>query len=155
MTSHPKRSAGILPFRRRDGVLEVYLGHMGGPFWARKEHSWSVVKGLLEGEESAEDAAGREFLEETGNPFPGRLELLGYFRQPSGKIVIVFVSEVDELPPVTAPGTFELEWPPRSGRLQTFPEIDDARWLSLEEAEASLVRGQLPILDALRARARP
>ncbi|MBF4571940.1 NUDIX domain-containing protein [Herbiconiux sp. VKM Ac-1786] len=149
MRDRTTRSAGILPYRRRRNT-EVYLGHMGGPFWARKDRSWSIVKGLIEGDEDALDAARREFLEETGNPIAAPLEPLGEFRQPSGKLIIAFVADVEELPPVTSPGTFELEWPPRSGRVQTFPEIDDARWFDLDAAGSKLVLGQLPILDAVR-----
>lgn len=153
MTTPSKRSAGIVPYRSGPAGPEVYLGHMGGPFWVRKERSWSIVKGLVEGDESPRQAAEREFLEETGNPFPGDLEPLGEFRQPSGKIVIAFLAETTDLPPVISPGMFELEWPPRSGRVQTFPEIDDAVWFTLEAAATKLVRGQLPILDAVRSRA--
>jgi predicted NUDIX family NTP pyrophosphohydrolase len=126
---------------------------MGGPFWARKDaQSWSVIKGLLEPGEEPLEAALREFGEETGSPLatPGLLELLGAFRQPSGKLVTVFVAEIDSLPPFAAGSTFDLEWPPRSGRLQSFPEIDAARWLTLPEAGTKLVRGQLPVLQALQ-----
>ncbi|GAA2243694.1 NUDIX domain-containing protein [Herbiconiux moechotypicola] len=153
----PVRSAGILPFRRREGGLEVLLGHMGGPFWAAKDaRAWSVVKGLVEEGEGDLAAALREYAEETGSALPAAVAAgcrpLGEFRQPSGKRIVVFAVELDEVPPLRAGGagsTFELEWPPRSGRTQSFPEIDRLEWFGREAAAEKMVKGQLPILDAL------
>jgi predicted NUDIX family NTP pyrophosphohydrolase len=148
------RSAGILPYRMRDTVLEVFIGHMGGPFWAKKDaRAWSVIKGLIEPGETELAAALREFAEETGNPAPAAdYALLGEFRQSSGKRVTVFTAEIDELPPFVTGSTFELEWPPHSGRVQSFAEIDDVRWFTVGAAEEKLVKGQLPVLEALTRR---
>lgn len=127
---------------------------MGGPFWASKDASaWSIPKGLYDDPEQPLDAALREFAEELGHAAPAaQYELLGEFRQPSGKLITVFVAEHDlELGPIVS-NTFTIEWPPRSGLLQHFPEIDDAAWLDPETARDKLVKGQRPILDALLAR---
>jgi predicted NUDIX family NTP pyrophosphohydrolase len=154
-------SAGILLWRRGaagaeaegavDEGLEVFIAHMGGPFWARKhERAWSIPKGELEGDEEPLTAARREFAEEIGAPAPDVPLLdLGAFRQKSGKVVHVFAAEADFAVAAVTSSTFELEWPPRSGRMQSFPEIDDARWVPLAEARKLLVAGQVPVLDAL------
>jgi predicted NUDIX family NTP pyrophosphohydrolase len=147
------RSAGILLWRRREPGLEVFIAHMGGPFWSKRDAgAWSIPKGEYLETEDELAAAKREFLEEIGVA-PPELDYtrLGEFRQSSGKIVVAFAAESDlEIAGVTS-NTFTLEWPPRSGRLQEFPEIDDARWFDLAEASMRLVKGQAPILDALRA----
>lgn len=147
------RSAGILLWRRRDPQPEVFIAHMGGPFWSKKDAgAWSIPKGEHLETEDELTAAKREFLEEIGVASP-ELDYtrLGEFRQSSGKIVVAFAAESDlEIEGVMS-NTFTLEWPPRSGRLQEFPEIDDARWFDLAEASLRLVKGQAPILDALRA----
>ncbi|MCS5734750.1 NUDIX domain-containing protein [Herbiconiux daphne] len=150
----PVRSAGILLWRRRGDGLEVWLAHMGGPFWAKKdEGAWSVVKGEFDPDENAFAAARREFAEETGQPAPDvAYDELGEFRQPSGKLITVFAGESDTAPDPVVSNTFALEWPPRSGRMREFPEIDDARWFSLADARAKIVKGQRAILDALAAR---
>jgi len=152
----PERSAGILPYRMRDGRLDVYLGHMGGPFWSHKDAAaWSVIKGAIEEGETALQAALREFTEETGlapTSVDGSLAsylLLGEFRQPSGKRITVFVAPLGDLPTDISGNTFEVEWPPRSGQLQSFAEIDVAGWFDLDTAREKLVRGQLPIIEAL------
>lgn len=141
-------SAGILLYRRSPG-LQVFIGKMGGPFWARKDAAaWSIPKGLYDGEEPLA-AARREFAEEIGAPAPDAdYTLLGEFRQPSGKRLTVFAAEHGEAEFV-ASNTFEVEWPPRSGRVQQFPEIEAAGWFDLEEARVKLVKGQLPLLDAI------
>jgi predicted NUDIX family NTP pyrophosphohydrolase len=148
----PVLSAGILLYRRPDpALLEVWIAHMGGPFWARKDtHAWSIPKGEYNDDEDPLAAALREFAEEMGTPAPAAdYRNLGRFRQPSGKVITVFAAEQDFRPDRIASNTFPLEWPKGSGRIQHFPEIDDARWFTGEEARLKLVKGQLPVLDAL------
>ena len=144
-------SAGLIVFRERDGVLEVLLGHLGGPYWARKdEGAWSIPKGEVDPGEDARAAALREFREELGHDPPGGSLLeLGEVRQHAGKIVVAFAVEGDFDPAQIDPGTFELEWPPRSGRLQAFPEIDRAAWFDLPTAARTLLRGQVALLERL------
>ena len=145
-------SAGLLLFRERDdGLLEVLLGHMGGPFWARKdEGAWSIPKGELEPGEEPLAAARREFAEELGHAPPeGPVLELGEIRQKAGKRVIAFAVEGDFDPRAIEPGMFELEWPPRSGRTQPFPEVDRVAWLDLATASAKIVRGQAALLERL------
>lgn len=139
-------SAGILLYRRMPR-LEFFLGKMGGPFWSRKDSAaWSIPKGLyVPGEEEPLAAALREFAEEIGAPAPDAAYLpLGEFRQPSGKRLAVFAAEGDAR--FVASNTFEVEWPPRSGRLRSFPEIETADWFDLDAAQEKIVKGQLPIL---------
>ncbi|MDE8669747.1 NUDIX domain-containing protein [Pseudarthrobacter sp. H3Y2-7] len=146
------RSAGILLYRHGGaGGLEVWIGHMGGPFWAgKKVHSWSLPKGEYQDDEDPLVAARREFTEEIGTPPPAAdYVLLGEFRQPSGKRITVFTAAADFQPAEIVSNTFPLEWPRGSGTIQDFPEIDDARWVSEADARSKLVKGQLPILDAL------
>ncbi|MCO4275763.1 NUDIX domain-containing protein [Pseudarthrobacter sp. HLT3-5] len=146
------RSAGILLYRRGADVLEVWIAHMGGPFWARKQtQSWSVPKGEHLPDEEPLVAARREFTEEIGTPPPAVDYFeLGVFRQPSGKIITVFAAESDFQPERIVSNTFPLEWPKGSGTIKDFPEVDDARWVTEAEARGKLVKGQLPVLDALR-----
>ena len=148
-------SAGILLYRHAASGLEVWLGHMGGPFWARKqERAWSIPKGEAEAGELDLAVARREFAEEIGMAAPelGYVEL-GTFRYSSGKTVTVFIGEAPDFDPAeVVSNTFELEWPPRSGRMARFPEIDEARWLPAHEALRLVVAGQQPALDALIAR---
>lgn len=146
------RSAGILLYRRDVAdALEVWIAHMGGPFWERKPtHSWSIPKGEYGAGEDPLPAALREFTEEIGTPPPPVDYLpLGGFRQPSGKIITVFAAESDFRPGKIVSNTFPLEWPRGSGKIQEFPEVDDARWVPEPDARIKLVKGQLPILDAL------
>lgn len=149
----PQRSAGILLYRRTP-ALEVWIAHMGGPFWVRKDAAaWSIPKGLYEPGEDPLTAALREFAEEIGAPAPAvAYDPLGEFRYSSGKLLTVFAAETDFAIDVLASNTFPLEWPPRSGRMRDFPEVDDARWFSVEVARQKLVKGQLPILDAVAGR---
>jgi len=151
----PARSAGLLLHRRGADGLEVLIAHMGGPFWARKdEGAWSIPKGELDEGEEPLAAALREFAEEMGRPAPdGPTVELGEFRQPSGKRVIAFARAADFDAGEISGNTFEMEWPPRSGRRQSFPEIDRAEWMSPEVARVRLVRGQIAVLDALMASA--
>lgn len=127
---------------------------MGGPFWARKDAAaWSIPKGLYLAGEAPLAAALREFEEEIGTPPPAvDYELLGEFRQPSGKVITVFAAETDFAIEKLLSNTFSIEWPPRSGRMPDFAEIDDARWVTLDTARTKLVKGQLAVLDALAAR---
>lgn len=146
------RSAGILLFRRVNGRTEVLIGHMGGPFWARKDDgAWSAPKGLVEDGEEPQAAARREFEEELGLPVPaGELLPLGDVRQ-SGKTVTLWALEGDLDPADVVPGTFELEWPPKSGRTSEFPEVDRVGWFGLDDARVKLVKGQRAFLDRLPA----
>lgn len=145
------RSAGLLPYRVRDGRLEVLIAHMGGPLWARREEgAWSIVKGEYEETEEAPAAARREFEEETGAPAPGGPWLeLGEVRQSSGKRVTAWAVEADLDPAELHSNTFELEWPPRSGRVQAFPEVDRFEWCEPPLARRRLVRAQSALLDRL------
>jgi predicted NUDIX family NTP pyrophosphohydrolase len=152
------RSAGILLHHRSpDGAPRVLLGHMGGPFWASKdEAAWSIPKGEYADDERAEDAARREFVEELGIAVPaGDLRPLGDLRVSGGKVLTVWALEGDLDVDAVVPGTFELEWPPRSGTLQEFPEIDRAEWFDLATAATKLVKGQRPYLDRLAATLTP
>ena len=146
-----KRSAGLLLFRRTDDGLEVLLGHMGGPFFAKREAgAWTVPKGEYEPDEPAWDAARREFQEELGLPPPdGEAVALGEVRQTNGKIVTVWAIEADLDPATVVPGTFRMEWPPRSGRTQEFPELDRVEWLAVERAREVVVKAQAAFLDRL------
>ncbi|TDQ03768.1 MULTISPECIES: NUDIX domain-containing protein [unclassified Leifsonia] len=150
----PVRSAALLLYRRRAAV-EVWIAHMGGPFWARKdEGAWSLPKGIVESDDLGDElaAARREFAEEMGSPAPDADYVpLGEFRG-SGKTIVVFAAESEFEPDAIDSNTFELEWPPQSGRMQEFPEIDDARWFSVEDARLKLTKAQRPILDALLGR---
>lgn len=148
----PRRSAGVLVYRRSGaGGLEVFLGHMGGPYWARKqERAWSVPKGEYVGAEAAIDAARREFSEETTLPVPdGELLDLGEVRQSGGKLVMVWAVEGDLDAAAAASNSFTMEWPPRSGRTQEFPELDRFAWVEAEAARELLVAGQVVFLDRL------
>ena len=146
-----KASAGILLWRRRENGLEVFVAHMGGPFWARKDAAaWSIPKGEYDADEDALAAARREFGEEIGVPAPDHdYVLLGEFRQSSGKVVTAFTAQSEFEVAEVHSNTFPVEWPPRSGRTQEFPEIDRAQWMTVADAAWRLVKGQVPLLDAL------
>lgn len=152
-----KRSAGLLLFRQVDAALEVLLGHMGGPFWARRDAgAWSIPKGECEPGEEPLVAARREFAEELGLPAPsGDLLALGEARQSGGKVVTVWAVEGDLDPATIVPGTFELEWPRGSGVRREFPEIDRAAWFDLDQAATKIVGGQRPFLERLAERISP
>ena len=148
----PRTSAGLLLHRRGpDGGIEVLIGHMGGPFWARKDAgAWSIPKGEHGPDEEPRDVALREFAEELGAPAPVTdLVPLGEVRQSGGKRLTVWAAEGDFDAAGAVSNTFSLEWPPRSGRVQEFPEIDRAAWTPLDEARVKLVKGQVPLLDRL------
>jgi predicted NUDIX family NTP pyrophosphohydrolase len=146
-----QQSAGLLLYRLRDGRPEVFLGHMGGPFWARKDDAaWSVFKGEYADDEDPFLAARREFEEETGSPAPdGAALALGDVRQSSGKRVVAWAIEGDFDPARLTSNTFTVEWPPRSGRQAEFPEIDRAGWFDLQTARRKLVRAQAAFIDRL------
>jgi predicted NUDIX family NTP pyrophosphohydrolase len=160
----PKRSAGILLFRRTGGdaaqELEVLLVHPGGPFWARRDAgAWSIPKGEVDAGEEERACALRELEEETGAAFrdvaPDALVPLGEVRQKSGKVVSAWALEGDlDADAIACSTTFELEWPPRSGRLQTFPEVDRAGWFALDAAREKLLPAQAPFVDRLAEAAR-
>jgi predicted NUDIX family NTP pyrophosphohydrolase len=149
----PPHSAGILLFRQRNGMTEVLLIKPGGPFWKNKDAgAWMIPKGMIEPGEAAAQAALREFEEETGTrltavPFP-----LATVRQSGGKVVAAFAIEGDLDADAITSIEFEVEWPPKSGRRQSFPEVDEARWMSIDEARALMLPSQQPLLDALEAK---
>jgi predicted NUDIX family NTP pyrophosphohydrolase len=147
----PRTSAGILLYRCADGgTVEVLLGHMGGPFWAKKDAgAWAIPKGEYGDGEDPFEVAQREFLEELGSPVPAsEFVPLGQVRQ-SGKVLTVWAAAGDLDVTTAVSNTFQLEWPPRSGRLQEFPEIDRAAWFAVEQARELVVKGQVPLLDRL------
>lgn len=149
--SNPKRSAGILLYRRVGNDLEVLIAHPGGPLWARKDDgAWSIPKGLPEPGESAWQTARREFAEETGTALPDGEHLdLGEVQLKSGKVVTGFAVESDFEPDSLHSNTFEMIWPPRSGRLQEFPEIDRAQWCAPGAAKRKLNPAQGVFVDRL------
>jgi len=148
----PDISAGILLHRRGAAGPEVLLVHPGGPFWARKdEAAWSIPKGLIDPGEEREAAARREFAEEVGTVADGALALLGEFKLSSSKLLVAFALEGEFDPRTLISNSFELEWPPRSGRRLSFPEVDRANWFGLDEAGTKLHLGQRPLLDAFRS----
>jgi predicted NUDIX family NTP pyrophosphohydrolase len=146
----PRTSAGVLLWRRGTDGVEVLIGHMGGPFWARKDDAaWSIPKGEYDASEDPLAVALREFEEETGSPVPASdLVPLGEVRQ-SAKVLTVWAAEGDLDAEATTSNTFELEWPPRSGRVQEFPEVDRTAWVTIDVARTKLVTGQVPLLDRL------
>lgn len=148
---HGRRSAGLLLFRHTDHGVEVLVGHMGGPFFARRDAgAWTLPKGEYEPDEAAWDAARREFREELGLPPPdGAAIALGEVTQKNGKVVTAWAIEADLDPAAMVPGTFTMEWPPRSGRSQEFPELDRVEWMSPERARSLLVTAQTVFLDRL------
>ncbi|MEY9989599.1 putative NUDIX family NTP pyrophosphohydrolase [Streptomyces sp. V4I8] len=150
-SSQGKRSAGLLLFRRTADGLEVLLGHMGGPFFAKKDAgAWTVPKGEYEPDEPAWEAARREFQEELGlAPPDGAAVPLGEVKQTNGKIVTAWAVEADLDPATVVPGTFRMEWPPRSGRSQEFPELDRVEWLGVDRAREIIVKAQAAFLDRL------
>lgn len=145
-----KKSAGLLLFRDAAGRLEVLLVHPGGPFWAKKDAgAWSIPKGAIEEGEDPLAAALREFEEETGTRPTGEAMALQSRRQPGGKLVLAWAMRGDFDPATATSSTFSMEWPPRSGRRQEFPEVDRAAWFTLHEAREKILKGQAPFLDDL------
>jgi len=145
-----KKSAGILLYRTSDKTFEVFLVHPGGPFWAKKEDgAWSIPKGEFEDDEEPLTAAKREFEEETGIKASGEFIKLNPIKQKSGKIVYAWAVEGDIDPEKIKSNSFEIEWPPKSGKMKSFPEIDKAAWFNLSEAAAKINTGQLPLIKEL------
>ena len=147
----PPLSAGILLFRQREGATEVLLIRPGGPYWRNRQvGAWMIPKGMVEPGETPAEAALREFAEETGTvlaaiPFP-----LATVRQSGGKTVVAFAVEGDLDASMVRSNDFEVEWPPRSGRRELFPEVAEARWMTLAEAWQMMLPSQLPLLEALQ-----
>jgi predicted NUDIX family NTP pyrophosphohydrolase len=148
----PKRSAGLMMYRWREKNLEVFLVHPGGPFWTKKDKgAWSLPKGeYAEGEDPLE-AARREFQEETGFAARGPFSELGTVKQAGGKIVIAWAVEGDCDPATLTSNLCQVEWPPRSGRMVEFPEVDRGRWFSIPAAREHILKSQEPLLDILCA----
>jgi predicted NUDIX family NTP pyrophosphohydrolase len=147
-----KRSAGLLIFRHAPDGLQVLLVHPGGPFWARKdEGAWSIPKGLVEDGEDELAAARREVKEEIGLTVEGECRWLGEYRQPGGKRVLAWFVEDRQgfEPSKLVSNMFQMEWPPRSGKLRDFPEVDRAGWFDLETAAVKILKGQNPMLEDL------
>ncbi len=144
-----KTSAGILLYRRRE-ELEVFLVHPGGPFWAKKDlGAWSLPKGELDGDEDPLAAARRELAEETGFTVDGEFRALRPLRQPSGKTILAWAVEGDCDPAELRSNMFSMEWPPKSGKQQEFPEVDRGAWFPLAEARKRIIAGQAPFLEEL------
>ena len=147
-----RRSAGILVYRWRNRRLEVLLGHPGGPYWRRRDRgAWSILKGEYAQDENPEAAARREFREETGWTLTAPLEPLGEIRQRNGKIITAYAAGADFDTATLNSNVFELEWPPGSKKMQSFPEIERADWFVLAEASRKIVPGQVAFLDRLAA----
>jgi predicted NUDIX family NTP pyrophosphohydrolase len=148
-----RKSAGLLLHRLRGGALEVLLVHPGGPYWARKDAgAWTIPKGEFEDGEEPLAAARREFHEETGFDPQGEMTPLRPLRQPGGKVIHAWAVEGDADAAAMRSNMFSMEWPPKSGRLQEFPEVDRAAWMPLDEARAKIIAGQLPFLEELATR---
>jgi predicted NUDIX family NTP pyrophosphohydrolase len=154
-----KRSAGILLFRNGGGSPEFLLVHPGGPFWKKRDQgSWSIPKGQIEDGEDPRDCALRELAEELGAPpelSPGELIELGSIRQRAGKVVEAWAAEAEFDPATLDSNTFSLEWPPRSGREQDFPEVDRAEWFGVEQARRKILPAQADFLDRVLEHLRP
>jgi predicted NUDIX family NTP pyrophosphohydrolase len=148
----PKKSAGILMYRRDGGTLRVLLVHPGGPFWAKKDAgAWSIPKGEHADNEDALAVAKREFAEELGQEPTGGFRALGDVTQAGGKVVTAWAVAGAFDVGTLASNTFELEWPPKSGRRQSFPEVDRAEWFTLDEARTRILAGQRDFIDRLAA----
>ncbi|HYL61019.1 MAG TPA: NUDIX domain-containing protein [Candidatus Methylomirabilis sp.] len=147
----PRKSAGLLLYRTKADNVEVFLVHPGGPLWGKKdEGAWSIPKGEFADSEDGLEAAKREFHEETSFVIDGRFEPLAPVRQPSGKIVHAWCVEGDLDASAIHSNLFSMEWPPRSGKSQEFPEVDRGDWFELAEARRKILKGQLPLLEQLQ-----
>jgi predicted NUDIX family NTP pyrophosphohydrolase len=146
-----KQSAGLLLYKFQDDSVRVLLVHPGGPFWKNKDDgAWSIPKGEFDAGEDPLIAAKREFREETGHDADGEFIPLEPLRQKSGKVIHAWACKGDLDPSAIASNTFELEWPPYSGRMQAFPEVDRAGWFTMKEAQRKIVPGQAGFLAALQ-----
>jgi predicted NUDIX family NTP pyrophosphohydrolase len=151
-TLSKNQSAGLLLFRKAGAHVQVLLGHPGGPFWTKKEVGvWTIPKGLIAPGESPITAARREFAEETGHHPSSELVSLGDAKQPGGKVVHVWAVQEDWEASRLRSNTFEIEWPPKSGRRQIFPELDRAGWFSISKARQKILKGQQVFLERLLA----
>src|SRR5688572_29554519 len=145
-----KRSAGVMAYRVRAQLPEVFLVHPGRPFWTKKDDgAWSIPKGLYTDTEDPLAAARRAFEEQTGIAIANSLVEMRGFKQPGGKLMSAWAAEADLNADEVRSNTFEMEWPPKSGRRQSFPEVDRAAWFDFETAGRKLIKGQVPILMAL------
>ena len=145
-----KRSAGILLHRRREGGLQVFLAHPGGPFWAKKDlGAWTIPKGEVGEGEDPLAAAKREFAEEIGVRLEGEFTALAPIRQKSGKLVLAWAIEGDVDPEALRSNLFSMEWPPRSGQRAEFPEVDRAAWFDVDEAKRRILAAQVPLIEEL------
>jgi predicted NUDIX family NTP pyrophosphohydrolase len=153
MTRNGKQSAGILAYRMPDGILEVFLVHPGGPFWVKKDiDAWTIPKGEFDGDENPLDAAKREFLEETGiDIFEKDMKFteLSAIRQKSGKWVHAWACESDFDAQKVQSNTFSIEWPPKSGKMAEFPEVDKGAWFLIKEAKEKIKAAQIPLIEQL------
>ena len=147
----PKISAGLLLYRKTGEALEVFLVHPGGPFWVRKDDgAWSIPKGEFDEGEEPLDAAQREFQEETGMAAEGEFHPLKPLRQSGGKMVYAWAVQFDLDAAAVKSNTFSMEWPPRSGKTQEFPEIDRAGWFRIDEAKRKILKSQLDLLEQVQ-----
>ncbi len=145
-----RTSAGILLYRKRSGALEVFLVHPGGPYWAGKDDgAWSIPKGEIEQSEDALAAAQREFCEETGSEVTGPYQPLAPVKTRGGKWIQAWAASGEFDPATLRSNLFSMEWPPRSGRMQSFPEVDRGAWFALDQARVKINSGQLPLLQEL------
>jgi predicted NUDIX family NTP pyrophosphohydrolase len=146
-----KQSAGLLMHRLLDGNLEVFLVHMGGPYWAKKDMgAWSIPKGEYESGEDPFEVAKREFLEETSFAAVGEFTRLKDQKQPSGKVISAWAFEGDCDAKAIRSNTFSMEWPPRSGQFQEFPEVDRTQWFDPDTAKEKILKGQRPFIEELQ-----
>ena len=145
-----KNAAGLLLYRRHGELLEVFLVHPGGPFWTKKDAgAWSLPKGEIGEDEDPLQAAKREFTEETGFPIEGEFRPLKPIKQPGGKVVQAWAIEAECDPAQIRSNVFTMEWPPKSGRTQQFPEVDRAAWFTVVEARKRIIAAQINFLDQL------
>jgi len=145
-----KQTAGLLVYRRRQGEIEVFLAHPGGPYWAKKDAgAWSIPKGEFLDPEAPLAAAKREFLEEIGQSVEGEFLALTPRKPPGGKTIHAFAVEGDVDADNVTSNLFDMEWPPHSGRMQSFPEVDRGAWFKIDEARRRLMKGQILILEEL------